>query len=243
MTYTPEQSVEMQRGAAALGVNLDPSALDRFARFADLLAEANQRLNLTRVPDQEVVPRHFLDSLALAVAMRPEPGSRIIDVGTGAGFPGIPLALAFPKVSVMLLDGTRKRLAFIDTVLADLQVSNARTLHGRAEELARSPSHRESYDLVVARAVAGLNELAPWLLPLVRRGGAAVAYKSRDVDVELEAAAGAILLHGGVLEHVVAVAIPGTDIVRKLIIMRKSGPAAPSPSARSPRGRRRDGTR
>ncbi len=208
-------------GANALGLTLDADTVARFARFAILLEAGNRKLNLTRIRLEDVTSLHFLDSLVVAAAHRPAPGARLLDVGTGAGFPGLPLALVFPALDVTLMDATRKRLVFLDEVLHDLSVTNARTLHARAEELARDPDHRERYDLVTARAVAPLSTLAGWLLPFARVGGLAVAYKSRDAQAEADAARSVIAELGGVLEQSADIELPGTDITRKLILMRK----------------------
>ena len=204
---------QLTRGAAEWGIGLDETALDRFARFAQLLEQTNRTLNLTRVPPQEYVTRHFLDSLALAAVWKPQPGDRLIDVGTGAGFPGVPLALAFPELSVTLLDSTGKKLAFLDSVLAELGVANAKTRHGRAEEIALLPAHRGKYAVATARAVAPLDKLAGWLLPFVQPGGLAVAYKSATANYEIEAARPALAALGAALQTV-EVALPETDITR-----------------------------
>ena len=185
----PPIQVSLLQGAQTFGLVLNRVAAIRFARFASLLEEGNRQLNLTRIHPEDVVTLHFLDSLALAAVHRPASGARVLDVGTGAGFPGVPLALAFPDVTVTLMDSTRKRLLWLDSALADLAIRNAHTLHARAEELVRDPQHRERYDLVVARAVAPLATLAGWLLPFARPGGLAVAYKSQDIAAELEAGA------------------------------------------------------
>ena len=208
-------------GAQTFGLVLEPAVISRFQRFALLLDEGNCLLNLTRIRPEDVTALHFLDSLALAAAHRPASGARLLDVGTGAGFPGAPLALAFPDMDVTLLDSTRKRLAWLDGALADLKLTNARTLHARAEELARDSKHRERYDLVTARAVAPLTKLADWLLPFVRPGGIAVAYKSQDIAAELQDAQPTLQAQGAIVEQVAEIPLPGTDIVRKLIILRK----------------------
>ena len=208
-------------GAQTFGLELSRDTIARFVRFAVLLEEGNRQLNLTRIRPEDVTTLHFLDSLALAAAHRPAPGARLLDVGTGAGFPGVPLALAFPNVAVTLLDSTRKRLHWLDGALAELKLTNAHTLHARAEELARDDKYRERYDVVTARAVAPLAILAGWLLPFVRPGGIAIAYKSQDIAAELDQAQAALQAQGAVLEQVAEIPLPPTDIVRKLVIMRK----------------------
>lgn len=218
---TPAQRNQLQQGTAAFGLALPPTTLDQFARIAELLEEGNKRLNLTRIAPEDVVTHHLIDSLALAAVMTPKPGARLLDVGTGAGFPGIPLALAYPDLRVTLLDGTRKRLAFLDEVIAEIGLKNVVTLHGRAEELAANSAHRGAYDIVTARAVAKLERLAGWMLPLVRPGGVAVAYKSQDIDAEVAAARSSVRALSGKIERIAEVRIPGTDIVRKLVLLRK----------------------
>jgi len=213
---------QLNQGGRELGIALDPAVTAKFVRFAELLEEGNRHLNLTRVPPEEVATLHFLDSLLLVAVFKPDSGARLLDVGTGAGFPGMPLALVFPEIDVTLMDSTRKRLGFLDGVLADLGISNARTLHARAEELARDPRHRERYDYVVARAVAPMSTLAGWLLPFVRPGGVAVAYKSRDILAEVDAARTTIGNLGATVEKIQEVPLPGTDIVRNMIVLRKS---------------------
>ena len=213
--------LQIIQGAQAFGLVLESATASRFQRFACLLDEGNRQLNLTRIKPEDVVTLHFLDSLALAAIHRPASGARLLDVGTGAGFPGVPLALAFPELEVTLMDSTRKRLAWLDGALADLKLKNAHTLHSRAEELAQNGAHRERYDLVTARAVAPMATLAGWLLPFVRPGGIAVAYKSQDIAAELVQMQPILKAQGAVLEQVAEISLPNTDIVRKLVILRK----------------------
>ena len=216
------QEAQFVEAAASLGIAIDGLAASKFARLATLLEEGNRRLNLTRVAPEDVMTLHFLDSLAAAAVWRPQPEDRLIDVGTGPGFPGLALAIAFPNLEVTLLDGTRKKLDFIDQVISELSIHNARTLHGRAEVIGRMPKHRGAYDTATARAVAKLPELTGWMLPLVRPGGIAIAYKSRDVEAEVAEARRIVARLGGEFERVAQVQLPTTEIVRTMVVIRKA---------------------
>lgn len=225
------QRERLQRGAETWGVMLDEQRLERFARFGEMLYETNKTLNLTRVPPHEYVTRHFLDSLAtFAVEEMRAPTTQIVlDVGTGAGFPGIPLAIARPDWRITLLDGTRKRLLFLDQVIAALELPHVTTLHARAENLVSPEIHPPRYDVVVSRAVAPMPKLAQWCLPLARRGGLMLACKSADAAAELNEARPIIARFGGTVEFSHRVVLPETEIVRTLIGIRKTTSRPPHP--------------
>ena len=212
----------LTEGAAALGVPLSGEQAERFARYHDMLIEANRRMNLTRVPDDpaEAVDRNYLDSIAPLTAGWPEGVQTLIDVGSGAGFPGIPISIARPDIHVVLLDALDKRVGFLRQVIAELGL-NAEAIHGRAEDAARDPGLRERFDLAAARAVAPLNALAELLLPFVRPGGYMLALKGPNAAEEADAAANALAALGGGGAQVAPVLIPGRDWAHAAVWIRK----------------------
>lgn len=203
----------LKAGLDALGIAYDPAAPERLARYHQLLTEWNQVMNLTGDTDFETsLTRHYLDSLApLGISgLFPEKAS-LIDVGTGAGFPGLPLAIARPDLDVVLMDSLQKRLNFLDAVVKELGLSNVRLCHARAEDGGRDPRWRETFDLAVARGVAALPVLAELLLPFVRVGGKAVCYKGPAAEEEWDAGQRAArLLGGGKLERT-PIVLPGQE--------------------------------
>jgi 16S rRNA (guanine527-N7)-methyltransferase len=209
-------------GSAALGVSLDDAQLDQFRRFRDLLLDANTRVNLTAITDPaEVVTRHFLDSLTCLLAVPPDQRARplrLLDIGSGAGFPGIPLAIAFPAWRVTSLEATGKKARFQQEVVAALGLENVAILTGRAEELARQPEHRGRYDLVMARAVATLPTLLEYCCPFARVGGRIIAPKKGDLVEEIAAGAKAASLLGSELLAPVPVTIPPLADGRVLLV-------------------------
>ena len=203
-------------------VGADPGCIPALERFADLLLEKNQVMNLTAITEPEAVATlHLLDSLAVWQAADLA-GKSLIDVGTGAGFPGLPLRLAHPEIRLTLLDSLNKRVEFLREVCSQLGLADVKCVHGRAEEFAAG--HREQFDGAVSRAVADLRVLSELCLPLVKVGGVFLSMKSTDCEEELNAAKGAIRALGGRTERVVDYPIPATDVVHRVIVIRKLSP-------------------
>jgi 16S rRNA (guanine527-N7)-methyltransferase len=207
------------------GISLDRAQMRAFESYLEFLLEWNQRINLTAITDpEEIWVKHFLDSLSCFQAIPAGEELRIIDVGTGAGFPGIPLIIAVPKIRLTLVEAAGKKAEFCRLLAARLELSGVTILHARAEELGCNPEHRERYDWAVARAVAGLPVLAEYLLPLVKVGGRALAQKGESGPEEAESAAGALQILGGKLEKILPVDLPGIAEKRFLLLMRKQTP-------------------
>ena len=211
----------LQAGLERLGVAADGVTLDRLARYHALVTEWNARIDLTAVLDpEEMVDRHYLDSAApLALGLIPQ-GARVIDVGTGAGLPGIPLCILRPDLRVTLLDAQRKRVTFLQAAIEALDLP-AQAVHMRAEDAARDEAHREAYDVAVSRAVAATPTLLELTLPFVRVGGRAIAWKGPGLQAELEQARRAAHLLGGALEGVLDAPVPGRDWQHVLLVCAK----------------------
>ena len=204
-------------GLPVLGV--DTACTEPLITFAKMLLQKNEVMNLTAITDpRDVAALHLLDSLSLLTAAD-FTGKTLLDVGTGAGFPGLPLAIARPSCQTTLLDSLNKRIDFLKEVCTELNLPNVTCVHARAEEYAKD--HREQYDLVTSRAVADLRMLSELCLPYVKVGGLFLAMKSIDSEEELAAAKPAIKLLGGQTEQVIDYSIPTTDVVHRLIVIRK----------------------
>lgn len=211
-----------EKGLAALNVELSESQIRQFLRYYELLVEWNKVMNLTAITEyEEVILRHFLDSLASVKVWDFKNTDTVIDVGCGAGFPGIPLKIAFPNIRLVLLDSLNKRIRFLNQVLEELGLSEVKTIHGRAEDFARQKEYREQFDLVVSRAVANLSTLSEYCLPYVKVNGRFLAYKSGKIDEEVSAAQKAVKLLGGSPARVVKFQLPDTDLDRSFVMVKK----------------------
>lgn len=210
--------------ADVLVMALTPAQLDAFQHAFDGLIEWNSRINMTAIMDPDgVVIRHFLDSLAcLPVLDALTDLSTLIDVGTGAGFPGLPLAIMRPQWSVTLTDSVGKKLRYADQVIADLRLDNLTTLHARAEELGQNPDHRERYDVAAARALAVMPVLCEYLLPLVRPGGWMLAQKGSTAEREIEESTNALTELGGTFTRMESVSLPGVDDLHQIVLIEKT---------------------
>lgn len=212
---------------SALKISLSEEQYQKFIRYYELLTEWNKLMNLTAITDyEEVVLKHFTDSLSLVKAfsdsaLLSDKKLSVIDVGTGAGFPAIPLKIAFPNLQITMLDSLQKRIKFLEEVIAGLQLDGITALHGRAEDIAKQSGLREQFDLCVSRAVARLASLSEYCLPFVKKNGYFIPYKSEKTESELAEAEHALSVLGGKVIREAEFCLPGSDIFRKLIVIEK----------------------
>lgn len=204
-----------------IDLHLGEEEIKKLLLYHDLVIEKNKIMNLTTVTDfDEFIIKHFIDSLIInkVVKIRDE---KIIDVGTGAGFPGIPIKIAFPDTRMVLLDSLKKRINFLEEVIIQCKLKKIKGVHGRAEEYGKDPNYRESFDLCLSRAVANLSTLSEYCIPFVKKGGRFISYKASNIEEELIDAKNAISSLGAEIEEVKNLRLPESDIERTFIIIRK----------------------
>lgn len=215
---------QLKKDLNEFGIELTAEMEEQFLLYYNMLIEWNSFMNLTAITDfDEVLKKHFIDSVSLIRAI-PDLGEkkyRMIDIGTGAGFPGIPLKIVFPNISVVLLDSLNKRVNFLKEVISKLQLTDITAVHGRAEDFAKNKEYRESFDLCVSRAVANLATLSEYCLPFVKKNGRFISYKSEKVSEEFEISGKAISVLGGEYENQVTFELPDSDIYRNLFVIKK----------------------
>lgn len=208
-------------GLQALKIELSDHQKQQFIRYYELLISWNKVMNLTAITDfSEVILKHFIDSLSIVKITSPN-GKKIIDVGTGAGFPGIPIKIAFPETQIVLLDSLNKRIKFLNEIIQLLELKNIEAIHGRAEDYGKNIEYREKFDLCVSRAVANLSSLSEYCIPFVRLNGSFISYKSGKASEEIDAAQHAIKTLGGKITATTDFLLPNTDMDRTLVSIQK----------------------
>lgn len=212
----------MAKAAEDVGLELTTEQYDQFITYMRLLQEWNEKINLTAIlEDEEIIKKHFIDSIKAFKRDEFKKNVNMIDVGTGAGFPGIPIAIINPNINVTLLDSLNKRIKFLDIVISKLGLKNIKTIHSRAEDGARNKKLREKFDIATSRAVANMSVLSEYCLPYVKVGGKFIALKGPAVDQEIEESDVAIKTLGGELEQICEVKIEDTDLRHNLVVVKK----------------------
>jgi 16S rRNA (guanine527-N7)-methyltransferase len=209
-------------GLKELDIELTDKKIGQFMKYYEILVEWNSFMNLTGITEyEEVVCKHFIDSLSIVKAFNMDQVKTLLDLGTGAGFPGIPLKIVFPHIHIVLLDSLNKRVKFLNEVINQLGLTDIETIHGRAEDYGNSKEYREKFDLCVSRAVANLSTLSEYCIPYVKKAGYFIPFKSGKIKEEVEEARKAVSILGGNIERVVPFTLPGTDIERSFVLIKK----------------------
>lgn len=216
-----EEFIEkMQEKSTFLNVRFSVKQTEQFFEYMNLLIEWNEKMNLTAITDpEEIILKHFIDSITILKNI--ENNVKIVDVGTGAGFPGIPLSIMRPDLKTILVDSLNKRLIFLQEVVNKLQLKNVEIIHARAEEFGQNKKYRENFDIATSRAVANLATLSEYLIPLVKVGGKVIAMKASELQQEVEDAKKAINTLGGKIEKIEEFNLPQSDIGRTIVIIKK----------------------
>ena len=213
---------QLKEDALLFGVDLNEKQISQFQKYYEMLIEWNNKINLTAITDfEEVLKKHFLDSISIGRIINQEDKVSILDIGTGAGFPGIPIKIAFPNTEITLLDSLNKRVTFLNEAIKELSLNNISALHGRAEDYAKKKEMREQFDFCVSRAVANLSSLSELCIPYVKVGGSFISYKSEKAMEELEISKNAISVLGGNNVKTDEFFLPGTNFKRTFVIIEK----------------------
>ena len=215
-----EFSEQLKDNLKNINVSLDENQVEIFYKYMQLLIEWNEKMNLTAITEpQDIIVKHFVDSLTIEKYINKD--AKVIDIGTGAGFPGVPLSIARSDLKVTLMDSLNKRISFLDAVIKENNLNNVDTVHSRAEELARNKEFREQFDVVTSRAVASLNVLLEYMLPFTKVGGYCICMKASNIEEELDNSKKALELLNGKIEKIETLELPGTDYGRNIIIIKK----------------------
>lgn len=215
-----EFNKKIKEYANEIGILLDEKQIHQFYTYMELLLEWNEKINLTAITKpEEIILKHFIDSMTIAKHIKEN--TKLVDVGTGAGFPGIPLKIIREDIEITLLDSLHKRINFLNEIIHQLELTKIKTIHSRVEELGKNRKYRESFDYATSRAVANLATLSEYLLPLVKLNGFCISMKGSDVKEEIEQSKNAILILGGKLEKVDSFQLPKSDMDRTVIRIRK----------------------
>lgn len=219
MNYNLEK---FKNGLQQLHIELSEKQMEQFLQYYEMLIEKNKVMNLTAITEfDEVVEKHFLDSVSLTQQLDLHQSLKVLDLGTGAGFPGIPLKIVFPELEIILMDSLNKRVLFLQDVISSLQLQNIEAVHGRAEEAAKNKKYRESFDLCVSRAVANISTLSEYCLPFVKIGGSFISYKSSTIEDELKDGKKGIAILGGKVKDVYKFTLSDSKLQRSFVIIEK----------------------
>lgn len=211
---------EIEEKSSKIDINLDNEICNKLYNYMNLLLEWNEKINLTAITDEkEIILKHFIDSFTINKFINS--GDKMLDIGTGAGFPGLPIKIIRPEVDVFLMDSLNKRINFLNEVIESLQLKNIEAFHSRAEEMAKNNKFREKFDVVTSRAVAKLNILLEYMLPYTKVNGKCLCMKGPNIEEEIKEAEKALKILGGKIEKIEKIILPDSNIERKIIIIRK----------------------